>query len=67
MALGVGMSLAGLIALQSSSALLAWLDHPWVQALHGNLNPVVFSLAAVLGWCRAGRGCCCGSVPGQIA
>jgi hypothetical protein len=67
MALGVGMTLVGLDATQAYLTQLDWLELPWVQALQSNLNPVVFSLAAVLGWCRAGRACCCEEVKSKSA
>ena len=55
-----GMLLAGLHASRLVLPPLPWLDLPWMLALHGTLNALGFSLAAVLAWCRAGRGCCCG-------
>jgi hypothetical protein len=55
-----GMLLAGLHASRLALPPLPWLDLPWMLALHGTLNAIGFSLAAVLAWCRAGRGCCCG-------
>lgn len=60
LALAVGMLLAGLHASRLVLPPLPWLDLPWMIALHGTLNALGFSLAAVLAWCRAGRECCCG-------
>ncbi|MFI5356986.1 MAG: YndJ family transporter [Opitutales bacterium] len=54
-----GMVLAGLYASRGLSQPMPWLDLPGMRTLHGTLNPVGFSLAALLGWCRAGR-CCQG-------
>lgn len=59
-ALAAGMLLAGLYA-SRGFVTLAWLDIPWMRALHGSLNAIGFSLLALLAWCRAGRKCCCGN------
>ncbi len=60
LALAAGMLLAGLYASRAWLAPMPWLDIPGMRAVHGTLNGLVFSLAAVLGWCRAGRACCSG-------
>jgi len=58
-ALAAGMVLAVLYASRGFIT-VAWLDIPWMRALHGSLNAIGFSLIALLAWCRAGRKCCCG-------
>lgn len=60
LSLAAGMVLAGLYASRAYFAPMPWLDIPWMRALHGTLNALGFSLAALLAWCRAGRKCCCG-------
>jgi hypothetical protein len=55
-----GMLLAGIYGSRSLGLALPWLDIPWMRALHGTLNSLGFALFALLGWCRAGRRCCCG-------
>jgi hypothetical protein len=60
LSLFAGMVLAGLYASRGYFAPMPWLDIPWMRALHGTLNALGFSLAALLAWCRAGRACCCG-------
>jgi hypothetical protein len=60
LSLAGGMVLAALYASRGYFAPLPWLDIPWMRALHGTLNALGFSLAALLGWCRAGRACCSG-------
>lgn len=60
LSLAAGMLLAGLYASRGYFAPLPWLDIPWMRALHGSLNAIGFALAALLGWCRAGRACCSG-------
>lgn len=57
MSLAVGMLLAALYALRSLGLPWAWLDIPWMRALHGSFNALGFSLAVLLAWCRIGR-CC---------
>ena len=52
-----GMVLVGLYATRGLWQPLPWLDLPVTRGLHGTLNTLGFSLAALLGWCRAGR-CC---------
>ncbi|MBP9912333.1 MAG: YndJ family protein [Opitutaceae bacterium] len=59
-ALAAGMLLAGLYGVRGYLAPLPWLDIPWMRALHGTLNSIGFSLAALLAWCRSGRECSCG-------
>jgi hypothetical protein len=34
---------------------IAWLDLPWMRALHGTANALGFGLAGLLGWALAGR------------
>ncbi len=58
--LAAGMLLAGLYASRGYFSPLPWLDIPGMRALHGSLNAFGFALAALLGWCRAGRACCSG-------
>uniref|UniRef100_UPI00404B6F50 YndJ family protein n=1 Tax=Cephaloticoccus sp. TaxID=1985742 RepID=UPI00404B6F50 len=60
LSLAGGMLLVGLYASRGYFAVMPWLDIPWMRALHGTLNALGFSLAALLAWCRAGRKCCCG-------
>lgn len=57
LSLALGMLLAALYALRSLGLPWAWLDIPWMRALHGSLNALGFSLPALLAWCRIGR-CC---------
>lgn len=56
-ALVVGMGLAALYAGRPYLS-VAWLDIPWMRALHGTAEALGFALAGVLGWCcgRAGQG-----------
>jgi hypothetical protein len=60
LSLAGGMVLAALYASRGYFSPLPWLDIPWMRALHGTLNALGFSLAALLAWCRAGRACCSG-------
>ncbi len=60
LSLAVGMVLAGLYSSRAYFAPMAWLDIPWMRMLHGSLNALGFSLAALLAWCRSGRECCTG-------
>jgi len=62
--LALGMGLAGLYGSRAMFQPMPWLDIPWMRALHGTLNALGFSMVALLGWCRAGRECCCGRTSG---
>lgn len=59
--LAVGMVLTLFYSARVYLPTMAWLDLPWMRMMHGSLNAVGFSLAALLAWCRAGRKCCCGN------
>lgn len=48
--LAFGMLLAALYGSRGFLAVPAWLDVPWMRAVHGSLNAVGFGFCAVLGW-----------------
>jgi hypothetical protein len=48
-----GMALAAAYAARSVSAPAAWMNVPWMRAVHGTVNAFGFGLGGVLAWGRA--------------
>jgi hypothetical protein len=45
-----GMVLAAAYSARTFSAAFAWLDVPWMRAVHGTVNALGFGLCGVLAW-----------------